>query len=122
MTTHNWIRSDLADVEALWTYSVDGGSGPGMGWFIGYEVLETTHPDLVVLLISTDESCIDIDSLKPDDEVPVDETYSYNFYLDDGTCEVCEGDMFRELKRDTWMTDVLGCIEGGVPEAERPGK
>ena len=121
MTTRTWLKSDLPDVDALWTYSVDGGGGPGMGWSIVYTVLETTHPDLVVMLVSTDESCIDIESLEPDDEVPVDETYSYNFYLDDGTCEVCEGDMFHELKRDSWMTDVLNYIEEDVPENEQPG-
>ena len=123
MTTHDWIKSDLPDVEALWVYSAVGGNGPGMGWSVDYVVYETTHPDLVLLVISTDDNPIEsgLQELGPDDELPVDETYKYNFYLDDGTCEVHEADMFQELKRDTWMTDVLGYVDVDVPENERPG-
>ena len=122
MTTHTWLKSDLPDVDALWVYSATGGGGPGLGWSIDFVVYETTHPDLVLLIISTDDNPIDrmITELEPEDELPIDETYRYNFYFKDGTCEVREDDMFQELDRSTWMADVLDYVSEDVPEDERP--
>ena len=99
-------------------------AAPGLGWSIDYVVYETTHPDLVLLTISPNDTYIAgvIKNLKPDDNLPVEDTYGSNFYYDDGSCDVQEEQMFFELKRDTWMDDVLAYVSDDheVPEEKRP--
>jgi hypothetical protein len=125
MRTHDWKKSDLPDVAALWGYTVTGGGGPGMGWSIDYIVYETTHPDLVLMVVSSDDNPVEsaIHDLEPDDDIPVWLTHHENFYYDDGDCVAQQVDTFTEFKRDSWMTEAVELVTGRgykVPEDERP--